>query len=233
MQAKALVEEAKASLDVATIDLENTKVTSPINGKIGKALVTKGNYVVASNVVLAKIVQINPVRISFSLTDKEVASMQKNDLKSEDLTARITLATGDVIHENVVNTFADNSVNQNTATVAVYTDVANSSGRLIPGNYVQTAILANKPIYSMVVPQSAINYDKEGTFVYVVKVDDKKSKENDIHGVAEQRRVVLGDSVNGSEQIILSGINEGELIVVQGNVKIQNNSPVKVGIINN
>ena len=233
LQAKALVEEAKASLDVATIDLENTKVTSPINGKIGKALVTKGNYVVASNVVLAKIVQINPVRISFSLTDKEVASMQKNDLKSEDLTARITLATGDVIHENVVNTFADNSVNQNTATVAVYTDVANSSGRLIPGNYVQTAILANKPIYSMVVPQSAINYDKEGTFVYVVKVDDKKSKENDIHGVAEQRRVVLGDSVNGSEQIILSGINEGELIVVQGNVKIQNNSPVKVGIINN
>ena len=102
LQAQAAVEEATANLDMAKKDLDETKVTAPITGKIGKALVTKGNYVVASNVHLAKIVQVNPMRISFSLTDKEVASLQKKDLNDKNLKMHITLATGEVISEKVV-----------------------------------------------------------------------------------------------------------------------------------
>ena len=231
LQAKAAVEEAKANLDVATIDLDNTKVRAPISGKIGKALVTKGNYVVASQVILAKIVQINPVRISFSMTDKEYAAIKKHNYKEEDLTARITLATGDVVTEKVVGTFLDNAVNPNTATLSVYADVANESYSLIPGNYVQSAISDNKPLYAITVPQTAINYYKDGTFVYVVKKDDDKSKENDLHGVAEQRRVVLGDAINNTEQVVMSGLTEGDMVIVQGNIKIQNNSQIKVGVL--
>lgn len=231
LQAKAAVEEAKANLDIATIDLDNTKVRSPISGKIGKALVTKGNYVVASQVVLAKIVQVNPVRISFSMTDKEYATIKKQGYKKEDLTARITLATGDVITEKVIDAFLDNSVNPTTATLSVYADVANDAAMLIPGNYVQSAISDNKPVYSVVVPQTAVNYDKDGAFVYIAKINKEKSAENDLHGVAEQRRVVLGETLNDSEQAVISGLSEGDLVVVQGNIKIQNNSPVKIGVL--
>ena len=231
LQAKAAVEEAKANLDVATIDLDNTQVRAPISGKIGKALVTKGNYVVASQVVLAKIVQINPVRISFSMTDKEYATIKKRGFKIEDLTARITLATGDVITEDVVDTFVDNSVNPATATLSVYADVANDAEMLVPGNYVQSAISDNKPDYAITVPQTAINYDKDGAFVYVVRVDEEKSKENDLHGVAEQRRVVLGDTINGVEQAVINGLSEEDMVVVQGNIKIRNGSPIKIGVL--
>jgi len=231
LQAKAAVEEAKANLDIATIDLDNTKVRSPISGKIGKALVTKGNYVVASQVVLAKIVQVNPVRISFSMTDKEYAAIKKQGYKKEDLTARITLATGDVITEKVVDAFLDNSVNPTTATLSVYADVANDAAMLIPGNYVQSAISDNEPVYAVVVPQTAVNYDKDGAFIYVAKINQEKSSENELHGVAEQRRVVLGETLNDSEQVILSGLSEGDLVVVQGNIKIQNNSPIKIGLL--
>ena len=231
LQAKASVEEAQANLDVAKIDLDNTKVTAPISGRIGKALVTKGNYVVASNQVLAKIVQISPMRISFSLTDKEVLQVKKMGHKAEDLTARITLADGEIIDEKVVDKFLNNEINSATATVSIFVDVDNSDQKLIPGNYVQSAILTGKPIYSVVVPQSALNYDTDGAFVYIAKIDESKSKENELHGVAEQRRVVLGDSINENEQVILNGLKEGELIVVSGNVKIQNNSPIKVGLL--
>lgn len=231
LQAKAAVEEARANLDVATIDLDNTKVTAPISGKIGKALVTKGNYVVASNVVLAKIVQVNPVRISFSLTDKEVAALQTKKYKPEDLTAQIILPTGEVIREKVVDTFFDNAVNSSTATISVFADVANEGNRLIPGNYVQSDISDNKPVYSIVIPQSAINYDKDGAYIYIAKINNDTSKENDLHGIAEQRRVVLGETINGSEQVVISGLKENELIVVQGNVKIQNNSQIKIGLL--
>ena len=231
LQAKAAVEEAKANLDVASIDLDNTKVVAPISGKVGKALVTKGNYVVASNVILAKIVQISPIRISFSLTDKEMAKVQNMKKSLEDLTAQITLPTGEVIREKVVDTFSDNAINASTATMSVYADVANETNRLIPGNYVQSAISNNKPVHSIVVPQSALNYDKDGVYIYIAKVNNDKSQENDLHGIAEQRRIVLGDTVIGSDQAVISGLKEGELVVIQGNVKIQNNSQIKIGIV--
>lgn len=231
LQAKAAVEEATANLDVASIDLANTKVTAPISGKIGKALVTKGNYVVASNVVLAKIVQVNPIRISFSLTDKEIAKVQAKQYKPEDLIAHIVLPTGEAVNEKVVNTFFDNAVNASTATISVYADIENDGQRLIPGNYVQSAISDDKPVYSIVIPQSAINYDKDGAFVYIARINKDTSKDNDLHGIAEQRRVVLGDAIGTSKQAVISGLNENELIIVQGSVKIQNNSQIKIGIL--
>jgi len=231
LQAKAAVEEAQASLDVATIDLEHTKVTAPISGKIGKALVTKGNYVVASGAIMAKIVQMNPVRISFSLTDREFASLQSREQKMDELSARITLSNGEIINENVVDIFYDNAVNSSTATLSVFADVANENYRLIPGNYVQSAIYDSKPIYGIVIPQTAISYDKDGAYVYVARINDEKSKENDLHGIAEQRRVNLGNTVNDNEQVISKGLNPGELIIVQGTIKIQNNSPVKIGVV--
>ncbi|MCQ2735058.1 MAG: efflux RND transporter periplasmic adaptor subunit [Alphaproteobacteria bacterium] len=231
LQAKAAVEEAKANLDLATVDLRNTKVTAPISGKIGKALATKGNYVVASNAVLAKIVQVNPVRVSFSLTDKEYTTLQKKDYNKADLMARISLPDGETVSEKIVGIFTDNAVNTNTATISVFADVANDADRLIPGSYVQSAITDNKPEYSVVIPQTAIGYDKDGAYIYVAKIDSEKSKENDAHGIAEQRRVVLGNAVNGAEQVVLSGLNEGEMVIVQGIVKIQNGSQIKIGIL--
>ena len=231
LQGKAAVEEAKARLDVAKVDLDNTKVTAPINGKIGKALATKGNYVVASSTAMAKIVQVNPVRISFSLTDKELATAQQRGYKDKQLTAKIKLPTGDIINEKVVNTFFDNSVNAATATISVYADVINDANRLLPGNYVQSAISDNKPVYALVIPQTAINYDNDGAFVYMAQINKDKSQENDWHGVAEQRRITLGNTIDSTEQVVLSGLKEGELIVVQGTVKIQNNSPIKIGIL--
>lgn len=231
LQAKALVEEAKARLDVATLDLDYTKVKAPITGKIGKALVTVGNYVVASSQPLAKIVQVNPMRISFSLTDKEAVEVAEANYDSKNLTARVTLPTAKVIDEEIVNIFLDNKVNSTTATVAVYVDVANGDGLLVPGNYVQTAILTGKTKNAITIPQTAINYDQQGAFVYIVKVDPQKSTDTEIHGAAEQRRVKLGNVVNETQQAIVSGLKDDELVIVQGSVKLQNNSPVKVGII--
>lgn len=231
LQAKAAVEEAKARLDVATLDLDYTKVKAPITGKIGKALVTVGNYVVASNQPLAQIVQVNPMRISFSLTDKEAVEVAEANYFKENLTARVTLPNSKTLDEEIVNVFVDNKVNAATATVSVYVDVDNETGLLIPGNYVQTAIINGKTQKAVTIAQTAINYDGQGAFVYVVKIDKEKSTDTEIHGTAEQRRVELGNVVDETQQAVLSGLDENEIVIVQGNVKIQNNSPVKVGII--
>ena len=231
LQAKAAVEEATAGLDVATLDLDYTKVKAPITGKIGKALVTVGNYVVASSQPLAKIVQIKPMRISFSLTDKEAVEVSEAKYSPENLTARVKLPTAEVIDEDIVNIFLDNKVNTATATVAVYIDVENEGELLVPGSYVQTAIITGKTQKAVTISQTAINYDQQGAFVYVIKVDPQKSSDTEIHGIAEQRRVVLGNVVGENQQAVVSGLNDGEMIIVQGSVKLQNGSPVRVGLI--
>lgn len=231
LQAKAAVEEAEANLNIAKLDLDYTKVRAPISGKIGKALVSLGNYVVASSKPLAKIVQINPMRITFSLTDKEAAMVRKAKYSTDEISARITMPTGDVINEKIVNAFFDNMVNPSTATVSVYIDVANENDLLVQGGYVQTAVITGKPVYAVVINQAAINYDKNGAFVYVAKIDEQKSSAYELHGTAEQRRVVLGDVAGETGQVVSSGLSEDEMVVVQGNVKIQNGSAIKIGMV--
>lgn len=78
LQAQAAVKQAEANYELAKIDLEHTEIRSPINGYIGKAMITVGNYVSTSSGTLANIVQTDPVRIVFSVTDKEMLNLRQD-----------------------------------------------------------------------------------------------------------------------------------------------------------
>ena len=71
LQAEAAVKQAEANLDLAKIDLDYTEIKAPFSGYIGKALVREGNYVSSNSTSLARIVQVNPIRVAFSMTDKD------------------------------------------------------------------------------------------------------------------------------------------------------------------
>ena len=77
LQAKAAVAQAEANLDLAKIDLDYTEIKAPITGYIGKALVTEGNYVNSTTQNLARIVQTDPIRVSFSVSDKDMLNMRE------------------------------------------------------------------------------------------------------------------------------------------------------------
>lgn len=221
LQAKAAVKQAEANLDLAKIDLDYTNVTAPINGYIGKALVTKGNYVNASNQVLAKIVQVSPVRVTFSLTDKEFLHLksiyeQENDAKMK---AQIILPDGTTMMEDFTSRFADNEVSTNTATVAIYSDFSNADEKLLPGNYVQINLMKDNPDINVMIPQASLAQDEHGFYTYVVNDD-----------VAEERRLVLGDVI-GSEQVVLDGLKAGDKVIIQGLQKVQNGAAVKAALV--
>ena len=138
LQAKAAVSQAQAQLDLAKIDLDNTEVKAYIDGYIGKTNVTVGNYVNASGEPLARVVQVNPIRIAFSLTDREYLEMQAaGERNLNDFVVNIELASGEIFKEKLTKVFADNEVNLGTATVAVYADINNDKGLLKPGAYVK------------------------------------------------------------------------------------------------
>ncbi|MBP5698602.1 MAG: efflux RND transporter periplasmic adaptor subunit [Alphaproteobacteria bacterium] len=127
LQAKATVSQAKAQLELARINLDNTEVKAYIDGRIGKTQVTVGNFVNASTSILARVVQIDPIRIAFSMTDKEFLEMQKDTEKDDigDLTINILLPNGDVLREKMNHFFVNNEINLGTATMAVYAYINN------------------------------------------------------------------------------------------------------------
>lgn len=222
LQAKAAVKQAEANLDLAQIDLDNTQVKSPINGYIGKALVTKGNYVVASSQVLAKIVQVSPVRVTFSLTDSEFLNLKKQYERNSEIPmkARITLPDGEEMMEDFASRFADNEVSTQTATVAIFSDFANTDEKLLPGNYVQIALIRDEPNMNVMIPQASLAQDEHGFYTYVV------TDEN----IAEERRLVLGDTI-GSQQVVKSGLQAGEKVIIQGLQKVKNGAAVKAALV--
>lgn len=206
LQAKAAVSQAEAQLQLAKIDLDNTEVKAYIDGYIGKTQVTEGNYVNASAEPLARVVQINPIRVAFSLTDKEFLELNAgSDKPLENFVMNIELASGEIFSEKLERVFANNEINQGTATIAVYADIKNDKGLLRPGAYVKMFITSANPKKALTIPETAIIQNEETSQVYVVGADN----------VANLRKVELGDAFDG-KQIIVSGLKAGDKVIASG-----------------
>ncbi len=214
--AQANVKAAHASLDLAKLDLQYTEVRSPISGYIGKALKTKGNLATAGVDRLARVIQMDPIRVVFSITDKErLSGMDQMTTQQPDI--QIALPNGQTIEMPQAKVFADNEINSQTATMAVYAQADNKENKLIPGNYVNVTVSMDKFRPMILIPQTAVSQDASGQYVMTVSADNK----------AIQKYVTLGDMVNG-QYVVVSGLEDGERIVPIGQQKLQNNQDVNV-----
>ena len=216
--AKANVKAAKAALELARLDLAYTEVRSPISGYIGKALFTKGNLANAGVSKLARVVQMDPIRVVFSITDKERLSGMDQLAASEirpDI--QIGLSNGQTLEMPEATLFTDNEINAQTATMAVYAQTDNKENKLIPGNYVNVTVSLDKLRPALLIPQTAVSQDATGQFVMTV----------DPQNVVVQKYVTIGDVV-GNQYIVISGLEEGDRVVTIGQQKLQNGQQVNV-----
>lgn len=220
LQAKAAVEQAKANLELAKIDLDYTEIKAPITGYIGKALVTEGNYVNSTTEDLARIVQTNPIRVAFSITDKDFLEAVKQNKKDQPLQTELVLPNGQIIVNHLKSRFSNNEIDSKTATITLYAEYSNDDGLLIPGNYIDIRIGNKEAQNAILVPQAALAQDEQGNYVVTV------NEEN----IAEQKHVVLGDVV-GDSQIVLDGLNPEDKVIIQGLQKVANGQQVKAQLI--
>ena len=208
----ASVQQAQANLRLAEIDLKHTQMIAPISGQIGRTVATVGDYVSPSLGPLVRIVQIDPVRVTFPVTDKDYLKVLENIEDSQiqnALRIRLMLPTGTIPDLLGTRDFADNVMSVDTATISVRARFNNKQGFLIPNGYVTVLVdLAQAPS-AIVVPQQAVLTDSEGAFVYVV----------DQAGVAERRSIESGVSEDG-RVAIKKGLQAGERVVVQGLQKV-------------
>jgi membrane fusion protein, multidrug efflux system len=212
--AHAGVMEAQAALEQAEINLGYTEIRSPIDGRIGLAIFTKGNLVQPSSGRLATIVSQDPVYVIFPISQRNLLDYYRrrpDDAdKSAPVTVRIKLPNGTVYPHPGVANFLDVQVDPTTDTVAVRATVPNPEHLLIPGGVVSVSVERGAPKSALTVPQSAVLLDQAGRYVLVVDADKK----------VEQRRVTTG-AEQGRNIVVTEGLKEGEQVIVEGIQKVR------------
>ncbi len=216
-QSKAECEQALADLELARINLDYTQIRAPIDGKIGKAELTQGDYVSPGSGMLAQIVQVDPIRVRFSLSDRDYFSLAGgNEMSKQDI--QLQLPNGNLFSGIGAIDFFGNKMNPETGTMTVYARFSNMEGFLVPGTYV-TVHMSSTPDYKTwpVVSQLSVMTDNNGEYVYVLNEE----------GAVEKRQVQLGD-LTGENRIVLSGLTAGERVVVKGVQKVKPGQKVRI-----
>jgi membrane fusion protein (multidrug efflux system) len=218
-QAEADVAAANAALRTAQLNLGYASVTAPISGRIGRALVTEGALVSATEATqLALIQQIDPVYINATQAVAEVARLRKAaSAAPADLSAvRIVLDDGSELPQRGRLLFADLSVDPSSAQVTLRTEVANPQAQLLPGMYVRTRLVQGQIDGAMLLPQQAVTRGAQGDSVLVIGEGGKPAPRN----------VKIGGA-SGSNWIVLDGLKAGEQVIVEGFQKMRPGAPVK------
>jgi membrane fusion protein (multidrug efflux system) len=216
LKAQALLQEAQASLEQDELDLGYTIIRAPIGGRIGRTAFTKGNLVGPDSGALARIVQIDPIRVVYSVSENDYADVKTihQDMSPEqlrqELVPRLKFSNGELYPRAGKLAFADNEVDADTGTIAVWAKFENPHGILLPGQYVTVLLSLSNPRRLPVVPQSAVQEDREGRYVFVVDGDNK----------VQQRRITTG-AVVGVNWAVEAGLMAGETVIVQGVQKVR------------
>lgn len=207
-KAKAAVLQAKANLVVAEYDLKKTQVVAPISGQIGKTSAHVGDYVAPSKGALARIVQIDPIRVSFPLTDRAYIAWRtaiKNGTAPDHRT-RLLLPDGSEYGEEGRWDFDDNAMSKDTATIIMRLSFPNPDRLLIPNSYVTLLADHKTPPKMPCIPQQAVFDLSTGSQgVWVLKDD-----------MTVERRVVELREMSEGWMPVISGLNLGEKVVVSG-----------------
>jgi membrane fusion protein (multidrug efflux system) len=204
--------QAKANLVVAEYDLKKTIVRAPISGQIGTTAAHIGDYVAPSKGALATIVQIDPIRVSFPLTDRNYIAWRRAKVDGTEVKRRmrLILPDGQEYAEKGTWDFDDNKMSADTATILMRLSFPNKNRLLIPNSFVTLLTDFEKPPKFVSVPQSAI-FDTQGgnVAVYVLKDDN-----------TVEARVVKTKEMYKGWVPILEGVKAGEKVVISGTSKL-------------
>ena len=168
LSAKAGVAEAIANFDQAKVNFNYTILTSPINGIVGNVSLTKGNYVSPANGSLFSIVQLSPIRVMFSITDKEYLNKLKKKSLFENEEILLKLSDNETFPNKGVFKYSDNSVNKNSGNVNIYVDFENLGKTLLPNAYV-TIMVKQTFKQAIKILKDYVWLEENGSFVYVIR----------------------------------------------------------------
>jgi membrane fusion protein (multidrug efflux system) len=230
---EAQIQAAQAQVQLSQINLDYTEIHSPIDGKIGRTAVTEGNVVSPSSGVLTTIVSQDPMYVTFPVSVREGLALRERYATRGGFKAviiRIRLPDGRLYNQTGQLNFVNNTIAQNTDTIALRGVIPNPTlhddpgapggtvRELTNGEFVTVSLEGVEPVEVLAIPRSAVLSDQQGDYVFIVGPDNK----------AEQRRIQLGQSTP-TVAAVMSGISLGDKVIVEGLQKVRPDQPVSPG----
>jgi RND family efflux transporter MFP subunit len=212
--AKAAVTASAAAVQTARVNLEFTKLISPIDGVAGKATVQVGNLVGPATGAITTVSTLDPIKANFTVSEQEYLSLTRNS-SLERLQLDLILSDGTVHPTKGHFLFADRQVDPSTGAIQLTGVFSNPGNKLRPGLYgkVRAAVGVHKG--ALLVPQRAVN-ETQGTYMVAVV---------DPNNTIRFAPVKVGDRI-GQDWIIDDGVKPGERVVTDGLFKIRPGAPV-------
>lgn len=209
------VQADRAAVDNAAVLLSYCSIRSPIDGRTGNLMVQRGNLVKANDVpVLVTINQINPIYVTFSVPEKELAAIKRYSAAGK-LGVEAYIPNDPGPAETGTLSFMDNAVDTATGTIKIKGTFANNGRRLWPGQFVNVVLTLTSIPNAVVVPTQAVQTGQSGQFVFVVKPDR----------TVESRPVATGETFGG-EIVLSNGVRPGETVVTDGQLSLAPGSRV-------
>ncbi len=214
-QAKADVAAGKAAVQTAQINLGYASVSSPIAGRIGRALVTEGALVGQGEATpLALVQQVDKLYVNFTQPVADVMRLRQALAQGqlqrapgkEAAQVQVLLDDGSVFPQTGRLLFSDLSVDPSSGQVTLRAELPNPQGTLLPGLYVRVRLPVAQASDAVLLPQQAVAHTAQGDSVLVVAED----------GSVSARPVKLGPAPQPDRSLVLSGLKPGERVIVDG-----------------
>jgi multidrug efflux system membrane fusion protein len=216
--AEAAVAADRAILQADKLTLSYTTIVAPIAGRLGAVAVTPGNLVAEhGDVALVTITQMQPIRLSFTLPDRDIDALRKA-LAQYPPAPVLVFTKGDKTPRAKGSlSFIDSSVDAASGTITAKAEFANDNLALWPGQYFDVEVELGLEAEASIIPTVALQVGQNGLFVFVVTPENK----------AEMRNVTVVGS-NDDKTAISSGLQPGERVVVEGQHQISPGARVMV-----
>jgi multidrug efflux system membrane fusion protein len=213
----ASVRADKAAVENARLQVGYCTIRSPIDGRTGSLLVHAGNLIKSNDTSLVVINQIHPIYVTFSVPEQYLAQIKQRVARGKlEVLASSTSDSGQRPDSGVLS-FINNTVDSTTGTITLKGTFPNASGQLWPGQFVNVSLQLAVEENATVVPNQAVQAGQKGQYVYIVKPDM----------TAEYRPVVTGISTGG-ETVIQKGVEAGEKVVTEGQLRIFPGAKLKI-----
>lgn len=207
LSAEAALEQAKAALAEAQVNYDYTVIRATIDGVVGDVPLSKGDYVSPENVLLT-VIQYNPIRVVFSITDKDYLEEAGRPEMFAGETLRLKLADGAVYPQTGTFGYVDNQIDKSTNSIAVYADFANPDKRLVANAYVN--VLVEKKYRGMVVRKDLVYIEPDGSYIYVAGANGVVKTAVNILSEYGNNNYILKNTFTPGESIVLDKMGAGD-----------------------
>jgi len=212
---QATLKADQALVDSSRVQMQYCSIHAPIDALAGRLQVDEGNILKADDVEVVSLNQIQPINVAFAIPEKDLPRIRA--FAAERTPEVIATIPGDDKPERGRLVFMDNAIDKSTGTITLKAVFSNAEKRLLPGQFVNVALMLATVPGAILVPSQAINQGQDGQYVYVVTREF----------TAQIKPVIIGEVMDG-QTVILKGIAPGERVVTDGQLRLTPGAKVTI-----